>query len=235
MRSVEDTYWWFVSRRRMARRLLARHRPPEGLLLDLGAGTGAFLTEWSNPGVGIDFSPEAVRIAHERGLRTLAVADGQAIPLASGSVTAVVALDTLEHIPDHELAAREVARVLTPGGVFVLNVPAYRWLWGPHDVALHHHRRYVRRDVRRVLEQAGLEVEFLSYSVFFLFPLVLLIRLLDKLRRGPAQVRLPQVGPMNTLLTRLQDLEVALMLACPLPWGSSVVAVARKPKDITPR
>lgn len=230
MRQAEDSYWWFVSRRRMARRLLRQHRVTSGALLDLGCGTGAFLQELPAGfmGFGLDASDAALAHASSRGLAKLVLGDGESLPFAGESFDAVVSLDTLEHIAGDANCAAEVHRVLRPGGMFVMNVPAYRWLWGPHDVALHHHRRYVRRDVRRLLENAGFEVEHISYSVFFLFPVVCLIRLFDKLKTGEPQVKLPSVGPLNRFLVWLQDIECTLMVHTTLPWGSSVVAVARK-------
>lgn len=233
MRQAEDGYWWFVSRRRMARRLLRSHGLTSGALLDLGCGTGAFLNELPQGflGYGLDASDAALSHAAIRGIPRLVAGDGEKLPFQNESFDAVVALDTLEHIRQHDDCAREIYRVLKPGGVLVMNVPAYRWLWGPHDVALHHFRRYVRRDVRALLAGPGFQVQALSYSVFLLFPAVLALRLLDKIKRGEARVHLPSVGPFNSLLTWLQDVECSLMLRWPLPWGSSVVAVARKPGD----
>lgn len=108
-------------------------------------------------------------------------------------------------------------------------MPAFRWLWGPHDIALHHHRRYTKGEVLALLESAGFHVDLLSYSVFFLFPLVVGVRLLDRLLQRDARVRLPEVGTaMNRVLIWLMRIEGALLQKIPLPVGSSVVAVARK-------
>ena len=123
----------------------------------------------------------------------------------------------------------EIARALKPGGVLILNVPAFKWLWGPHDVALMHHRRYTKRQISDLLKRHGFKLEKLSYSVFLLFPVVVLIRVLDKFRWGPAKVSLPNVsGRFNSFLVKLQDMETRWIMARSLPWGSSVVAVARK-------
>ena len=231
MRALEDHYWWFVSRRRMAKALMRKYAPRAHSVLDLGCGTGAFLGELPqdvNP-VGLDFSQHAVTFCRQRGLESVVQGDAQKIPFLNDVFDAVVSLDTLEHVPDDVLATKELARTLKPGGVLVMNVPAYKWLWGPHDVALMHHRRYTKGQVRRLLERAGLKVEKCSYSVFFLFPVVLVLRILEKARRGPAEVRLPSVpGPVNRALVILQDIETFLVLGVSLPWGSSVVAVARK-------
>lgn len=242
MFALEDRYWWFVGRRRLALRLLKKAlgvAPPPltpassgPVVLDLGCGTGVIaseLAQWSHP-VGLDMSPQALAYCRQRGVEDLVLANGEALPIRSDSVDAVLALDIFEHIQDDRAAFAEAFRVLRPGGVLVLSVPAFRWLWGPHDVALMHHRRYTRPEVRSCLQEAGFQVGRLSYSVFFLFPIVVLIRALEKLRRGPAKANLPQVPEwMNAMLIDLQDVEARWIESIALPWGSSVIAVARKP------
>lgn len=233
MYEQEDTYWWFVGRRTLALRLLKRFVPSGSKLLDVGCGTGAGLSAFAEnyQTYGADFSDLALGFCQSRGIPRILRADAQKMPLAADQFDAVISLDTVEHIPDDGAAVAEIFRMLKPGGVFVINVPAYRWLWGPHDVALMHQRRYRRRDVVRLLQGAGFEVEWASYSVFFLFPLVVASRLIDRLMRREAAAELPKVSPLlNRILIRLQRLEGKIALACPLPWGSSIGAVARKPQ-----
>ncbi|MCH8978845.1 MAG: class I SAM-dependent methyltransferase, partial [Armatimonadetes bacterium] len=147
MRQAEDHYWWFVSRRRLALALIKRFANSNERILDVGSGTGAVLTELQELGwaSGLDFSPLAVKFCQDRELPNLMVGNAEAIPMRSATIDTVVSLDTLEHFADDEAAVSEIARVLRPGGVLVLNVPAFKWLWGPHDVALMHHRRYTKR------------------------------------------------------------------------------------------
>jgi SAM-dependent methyltransferase len=232
MHELEDTYWWFVARRHLAVSLVRAYSKPS-LALDLGCGTGAATRALAEvcPTVGADMSAQALAYSHGRGLPRLALADGQRLPFANESFDLVMGLDVFEHIPDDEAAFRECFRVLRPGGALVLSVPAFRSLWGPHDVALHHCRRYRRRDVAQRLQKAGFEVQRCGYSIFLLFPLVLVSRLLEKLRLGPAHASLPKVpGWLNAALIRLQRMEASLIVrrGWDLPWGSSVVAVARK-------
>lgn len=231
MRQFEDEYWWFVSRRRLALSLLQEFEPV-GKVLDVGCGTGAVLAEIqkNRDAWGLDFSELALDFGRERGLLNLVHGNAESLPFADGEFSAIVTLDTLEHVPDDVKAIAEIARVLEPGGAAIINVPAFRWLWGPHDVALMHFRRYTKNELADKLTAAGLEVQWASYGVFFLFPVVVMIRVLDKLKKRDAEVDLPKVSPgFNRFLLKLMDFEARLMRNIPLPWGSSVAAVAVKP------
>ncbi len=203
MFALEDRYWWFVGRRRVALRLLREALVsvgPKPRVLDLGCGTGVIATElaqWTDP-IGLDMSEHALAFCRKRGVLSLVQADGEALPLRDESVRGVLALDIFEHIGDDRAAFAECCRVLEPGGVLMLSVPAFRYLWGPHDIALMHHRRYTKPQVRARLEEAGFRVERASYSVFFLFPIVLMIRLIEKLKPGQPKASLPPASLSST-------------------------------------
>jgi SAM-dependent methyltransferase len=161
----------------------------------------------------------------------LELASAERLPFAAASFDLVTALDVLEHLDRDDLAAREIARVLRPGGLLVATVPALPSLWSEHDEALDHRRRYRPRSFRRLLGEAELEIELLSYTVSVLFPAIFLFRRLQRLRRSPRDPRtsLVPVPPiLNRLLIGLLRLEGRLLPHLRLPFGVSLIAVARK-------
>jgi SAM-dependent methyltransferase len=232
MFEFEDHYWWFVGRRRLALKLLRSHTSvatPD--VLDVGCGTGVVLRElmgWANP-TGLDMSGLALGFCRHRSLTRLVQGDGSDLPLQNRQFDAIIGLDIFEHIDDHVAAFAEAYRVLRPGGILVLSVPAFRSLWGPHDVALMHHRRYRAPEMRKLLEDAGFVVRRSTYSVFFLFPVIFVWRLFEKRKKGPAKASLVAVPPwLNSALIALQNIEANLVSFIDLPWGSSVIAVAQR-------
>jgi SAM-dependent methyltransferase len=235
MRELEDHYWWFIARRRVALALLDDAHLANPRLLDAGCGAGALLAELSARGraVGIDFAASAIAITRDRGLGGLLHADLQHLPIAAQAFDAVMLCDVLEHVPDDEQALREAARVLKPGGIAVITLPALAYLWSTHDEALGHHRRYHPSRVRRIIADAGLTVERMSFGLFFLFPIAVVLRALQRLvhrrRGGPPETGIIRVPAfLNRLLVRLMDLENALLRRLNLPIGVSLVVVAQK-------
>lgn len=241
MHALEDWYWWFVARRDAAARFLRDHAPPERPLriLDAGCGTGGMLDlfrTWPDAeAVGVDLSPEALRFSRGRGHSRLVGGDLNCLPFRSDSFDVVTALDVIEHVADDDRAVAELTRVLRPGGILVASVPAYGLLWGPHDVALHHRRRYGGGEFEALLRRAALVVEKRTHLVTALFPLAAVSRLVTRHRApGPGGHRLPTVPrPINRLLIGLHAAETAVARHASLPFGLGILAVARKPVPVT--
>lgn len=228
---MEDRYWWFVARRELGVEFVRMHVPRHSRILDVGCGAGATARDLSSHGTvfACDVSEQALAFCRQRGLAALSLGDLQRLPFRTGSVECVVALDVVEHVSDDEQALGEIARVLAPNGVLVLSTPAYPLLWSGHDVALHHFRRYRRRQLRRLVERSGLEIVRLSYAVFLLFPVVAVARLLARLFGARSRASLWWLGSWpNRVLLALMRWENRLLRRTDLPWGVSLVLVARK-------
>ncbi len=230
----EDSYWWFVGRRHLILNLIADSFKDRTDLrvLDVGCGTGAMSAALRRFGTvtSADLSPLALQYSRRRGLCSLCSADATRLPFKDGAYDAVVALDLLEHIPDDHAAALEFARVLRPGGVLFATVPAYRSLWSGHDQALMHVRRYTATEVRCLLTGSGLGLDRLSYAMTALYPIVWFVRRRERRSAEPRSSVKPLPHPANAVLIALLRLENAWLRRFSLPFGVTVVAVARKPE-----
>ncbi len=236
MYQLEKNYWWFVGRRHLVSWLLHRHGSigASTLLFDLGCGTGQNLLSFGQycRVIGSDYSILALDFCRERGISNIFCGKAEEIALASDSVDIVSALDVLEHVREDVKAMSEVFRVLKPGGAFIVLVPAYGFLWSEHDEALHHFRRYVARELRAKLVASGFALERVSYYITSLFFPILLFRLWQGLTRTslyPAvSYRIPSKW-MNSIFVALLRIERLFLDWINLPFGVSLLAVARKP------
>jgi SAM-dependent methyltransferase len=235
----EDRQWWYRGMRALSLALLEAplrglRRPGEPLrLLDAGCGTGRNLDELARFGkaAGIDLAPEAIRFCRMRGAAA-ARAELLRLPFADGTFDCVTSFDVVYHawVTDDRAAVAEMARVVRPGGLLLVRVPALQLLWGGHDVEVHSRHRYTKGELLGLLRDARLETVRASYCNSFLFPVVLLRRGLDRLtgRTGSDVGFLP--APVEWLFYSLLRLEASLVEAgLALPIGASVMALARKP------
>jgi SAM-dependent methyltransferase len=246
MYRAESRHWWFQGSRRVILSLVRRHRPAAVAsrpprLLDMGCGTGITLDRLGRgeglDAYGVDLEGAALSFCRTRGLTRLVRGSVTALPFADATFDVVTALDVVEHVEDDRAALAEAARVLRPGGIAVVTVPAHGWLWSDHDRALHHQRRYGRTELAACLDAAGLVPLRLSFYNTALFPAVAAVRLGQRLRRRmrpPApdatprsDVRLPP-APANALLRELFAAEGVWLARADLPFGVSLVAVARR-------
>lgn len=234
MARLEDEHWWFQAKRDLVSEAL--NSIPGGRVLDIGCGTGAMMArlvaDGHAPVVGTDLSPVALDAARRRGLSVLrSVAED--LPFRDNSAAVLVSLDVVEHLDDDVLALREYRRVLVPGGVVVLTVPAYDWAWSDHDVALGHRRRYTRARLTEAVEAVGLTVEHVAHFHSWLAPVAYLLRRtpLRRLVKGDEE-EVSQGGPVvNRLLGRAAALERRLGRHRSIPVGLSILLVGRRPPD----
>ncbi len=234
MYRIEDRHWWFQGKRRIVLGEFDRiaRTLPDGPILDLGCGTGRTLAELAKRrfSVGIDPDRGCMRFCQERGLDGLVRSIGNHLPFKTDSVAAITALDILEHLQDDAGCAEEIHRVLKPDGILLASVPAYAFLWSPHDDVLHHLRRYARRSFRTLLEGAGFQLERLFAFNYLLFPLIAAVRLVRRImpvkRESTDFFQLP--GPVNAALRGLFEIEWAVNRIANVPVGVTWMALARK-------
>lgn len=233
---VEQSHWWHIGRRRIIASFVeeicrqVNDRRPR--ILDVGCGTGANLLMLSKYGEaeGVDVSEDALAFCRERGLDQVRLGAGEELPYEDGTFDLVTALDVVEHMDDDLAGLSEMRRVLRPGGRVLLFVPTFMFLWGLQDEVSNHRRRYRLSELRRVLEQAGLEVERTTYANITFFAPILLIRTLMRLTglRTSSENNIT-ISSLNGILGRIFGAESVILRYLNIPFGVSGLCVARKP------
>lgn len=231
---LEDSLWWFVGMRAISLSLIERFVPHSSPLaiLDVGCGTGGMMPHLGKLGtvIGVDVSDRALSFAKQREQGDLVQAGLPYLPFASESFDLLTSFDVIYHrsVADDVEALSEMTRLLRPGGTLLLRVPAYDWLRGRHDLAVHTRHRYGKQELREKLRRAGLEPSYLSYANCLLFPLAAAMRCTEtvfKFQRDGSDVKeLP--GAVNRLLTAILRVEASIVRRGRLPFGLSLVAVA---------
>jgi SAM-dependent methyltransferase len=234
---VEQSHWWHVGRRRILASFVAgicsRVTDRRPRILDVGCGTGANLLMLSQYGdaEGVDISEDALAFCRERGLERVRQGAGEALPYDDNTFDLVTAFDVVEHMDDDLVGLREMYRVLRPGGHALLFVPTFMFLWGLQDDVSNHRRRYRMPELRRVLTQAGFEVERSTYANITFFLPILMIRKLMRLTGIKAETENNiNVSAFNGLLGSLFAAERTVLRFANLPFGVSGLCVAKKAK-----
>lgn len=234
---IEANHWFYAGKRQIVRTWLQRCGAlgPDKVLLDCGAGTGAFAAEMAADCqvLVLDDHEESIRRLQERFSPEQVLAlSGDSIPRSNASLDIVTALDVLEHVPDDQAVVTEFARVVKPGGWVVITVPAFMLLWSEWDEGLHHFRRYRKPQLAGLFTSPEWRIEHVNYMNTAAFPAVL------ALRRGRQWLRrLGLVGkersedqiPPAWLNAFARWLFVAPAVSrIPAPFGVSVLLVAQR-------
>jgi SAM-dependent methyltransferase len=138
--------------------------------------------------------------------------------LAHHAIDSVICANVLEHVEDHRQALANMAAIVSRGGVIFLLVPAFPVLYGEHDRADHHFRRYTKRSLRETIEPLALEVEtdyYMNLPGFFAW--LLYVRLMRR--------RLSEegIGLYDRIIPAIRAAETRVRP----PFGQTLVAVLR--------
>lgn len=244
MFEVEDQMWWYRTLHdKVIEEIKSYSIDYKNLrVLDAGCGTGGLLTKLKAEGIenvqGFDFNEDAVAFSQSRGLAVTKAditAFGDSFP--EGYFDIVVSDDVLYQFDDEEISNSLscICKVLKPGGIFITNNNAFSIFSGIHDIAVGSKRRFVRADFDRFFVKInGFTIVKSTYWSLFLSPLILSVRLLQKLQLKLGLVKIEEVksdvampsATVNSLLYSICKIEGKLLRKS--PFGSSLFMVVKK-------
>jgi SAM-dependent methyltransferase len=236
MAAVEGTMWWFRAlHARLSGWIADAGLAPGQAVLDAGCGTGGLLSRLvaARPDLalaGLEYDAEAAAIARSKTGLPITTGSVHAMPFADASFAAIVSADVLCHAGvEPDLALAEFRRCLRPGGLLILNLPAYQWMASAHDVHVRNVRRFTAGSARRMVQAAGFAPVSAGYWNSLLFPLMLLHRLVAGRGRAGSDVQSfpPWQDRLFFTATAVEGRLARAGLA--LPFGGSVWIQARKP------
>lgn len=232
MAEIENEHWWFRGRRAIVSSLLGSLPLPKGSrILEVGCGTGGNLDMLNHFGevCAFEMSESARQIAQKKTASQYDIRSGycpHAIPFVEKTFDLICLFDVLEHIEEDTETLSALRSLLNKDGFIFLTVPAYQWMFGPHDVFLHHRRRYTRSQLSAVARSAGLKPVKLTYINTVLFPLAVVARLKDKITQSKIATGANLPSPLiNAIFYQLFALEKVLLRLINLPFGVSIVGI----------
>lgn len=241
--AMDERHWWSLGVRVIATRLLDRYatRARDWRALDAGCGTGltlAWLARYTDvTPVGFDVSRDGLEFCARRAHTPLVETSTLTIPFVSEYFDLVVSLDVLQHLPrpnGDTSALQEIARVLKPGGLFLLRTNS---ACGYPQTKREDYQRYTLAEISALVQNAGLQIEIATYINFLPGLLATARQLIARPTERARDLGLTMTPrpPESSWLTRLMFLALqaeSIYLAPgrpPLPFGHSILALARKP------
>lgn len=197
-------------------------------ILDVGCGSGYLTAQLAREDPtrtvrGVDINERSIAVASQRkSPAEFAVGDLFSLEIDE-PYDVVLFADVIEHFEDDVRVLGQAERFLRDDGRVLVSVPAFEWLWGPHDEHNDHERRYTKASLSAVASDAGYRVERARYTNLGPLPVYLLYqRLLE--RPIPNSAR----GGHGRLIEWMKNRAIDAEASIPWPVGITLLAELRQ-------
>jgi 2-polyprenyl-3-methyl-5-hydroxy-6-metoxy-1,4-benzoquinol methylase len=232
---LEASYWWHQSRLNWAQKIIrVNFREPSSLdVLDYGCGTGGFLHQLNsimkfNSCLGVDVAQDAIKraLSYPENYQKIDPLDLSMIP----GKNLVCLMDTLEHIENDVGFLNSLMSRMDIGANLLISVPAFSCLFSAWDKTLGHYRRYEKKEFSKLVSDAGGSILFMGYTFSYLFPALMVKRVIGKAQYNSDNCEFPSVSSiLNNFLLQLNRLEMSSSNYLSPPLGSSLFCLVKKP------
>lgn len=233
----EETHWWHRNKKALLQLLLKKESKfltSNSKALDVGCGTGMLLNIMNKKmkAYGIDNQPLAIKFCKEKGLKNIKKGNSEELGFRSNQFDLITMFDVLEHT-NEDKTIKEVNRILRKNGLVFITVPAYQWMWSKWDEILGHHKRYTSEELKALLQENGFKIKKLSYLYSFLLPVAYIVRKIKSISSKSGEYSSDFWTPpklANEFLFNIAKFELSYFNNADIPFGLSVVAIAKKVK-----
>lgn len=226
---LESENWWYKGRRDILQCLMPAKVKT---VFEVGTGSGETVLKLKEMGLqvsGIDISKLAVQFAKKRKLNIKCI--GIEDYAFTNKYDLVLVMDVLEHIKNDGKILKKISQVTE---YIFITVPAFQFLFGPHDHLCHHYHRYNIKGFEKLLSSAGYKIIKISYWNFFLFIPSLFLKIAKKIfyknstvNGNSDLIELPTL--LNSIFYNLTKLEnILITKGVKLPLGTSIICLAKK-------
>lgn len=237
---IEKNHWLMKVRREIVFDVLNKflfndEQKKSKKVLDFGSGSGFLVGELQKKGIdayGVDSEKAAIDYGIGRGIKNLST-HTEKLDFPNDSFDCVITMDVLEHIENERPVLDELVRVLKPGGICVVTVPMYMFLWGVQDEVAYHYRRYDLDGLVNVFKiYNNLSIVKKSYFNTFLFLPIATVRLFSKvfnLKKRQSDFDLNN-SFLNFIFYWIFRFERFFLKFMSFPFGVSMLLVLQKDK-----
>ena len=227
----EGSSWWYETRNRIILKAIRKFGNSD-CLWDIGSGPGVVGSYLSKNGVrciGVEPSKSGVFVAAKRGLPSV-LSDLVSLRLPDDCIGQIGLFDVYEHIEYRDEFLAEIFRVLKPGGLIFITVPALNILWSESDVEADHFLRFSKNKLRNEISSCGLRIRSVDFFFWTLVLPVLMLRALPfrfgiKRPVKDAQLIRAKAGLFGKIVQKIE-----LMSFRRIFIGTSLLLVAKKPR-----